>query len=137
MAGAVQSGDLLMSSNPLFTAVPRYAAAALSVANPNLDGTGTMGVGDFTSGANGSRVERVVIKALASTTAGMVRLFMTKGAEIKCLTEIPVTAVAKSASVAAFEQIIELNLVIPTGYTVKASTEKGEAMIAHIFGGDF
>lgn len=137
MAGAVQSGDLLMSSNPQFTAVPRYAAISLSVANPNLDGTGTMGVGGFISGANGSRLEHAVIKAKVATTAGMVRLFISSGAETTLLTEIPVAGVNKGPAVAAFEEIVELNLVIPTGYTVKASTEKGEAINAHLFGGDF
>ena len=128
-----------MADMPKFTVVPRLAVIQLSAANPNLDGTGTLGAAVFAAGANGSRLDKAVIKAAVTTTAGMVRLFMSNGATTTPLTEIPVTATTKSASVAAFEAVVDFlgGLVIPSGYTVKASTEKAEAIVVNLFGGDF
>lgn len=128
-----------MSDFPKFTAVPRFVAIQLSVANPNLDGTGTMGALGFVAAASGSRIDKAVVKATVSTTAGMVRLFMVNGATTTLLTEIPITATTKSASAAAFETVVDFlgGLSIPSGYTVKASTEKGEAINVNLFGGDF
>lgn len=128
-----------MATTPQFTQVPRFVAIQLSVANPNLDGTGTMGAQGLAAAANGSRLDKAVIKATVSTTAGMVRLFMVNGATTTLLTEVPIAATTKSASAAAFETVVDFlgGLSIPSGYTVKASTEKGEAINVNLFGGDF
>jgi hypothetical protein len=69
----------------------------------------------------------------------MVRLFIVNGATKTLLTEIPVTATTKSASVPAFETVVDFldGLPIPTGYSVVGATEKGEAINVTLFGGDF
>ena len=128
-----------MASTPQFTSVPRFVVIQLIAANPNLDGTGAMGAQGLVAGANGSRLDKAVVKATVSTTAGMVRLFMVNGATTTLLTEIPIAATNKSASAAAFETVVDFlgGLSIPSGYTVKASTEKGEAINVNLFGGDF
>jgi hypothetical protein len=128
-----------MSEKPQFASLPRFAAIQLIAANPNLDGLGVMGAVTFAAGANGSRVDKCVVKATVTTTAGMVRLFISSATATTLLTEIPITAVTKSASVPAFETVVDFlgGLVIPTGCTVKASTEKAEAINVSLFGGDF
>lgn len=128
-----------MASTPQFTQVPRFVVIQLSAANSNLDGTGAMGAQGFAAGANGSRLDKAVIKATVTTTAGMVRLFMVNGATTTLLSEIPIAATNKSASAAAFEVVVDFlgGLSIPSGFTVKASTEKGEAINVNLFGGDF
>jgi hypothetical protein len=128
-----------MSEKPQFASLPRFAAIQLNSANPNLDGLGVMGAVTFAAGVNGSRVDKCVVKATVSTTAGMVRLFVSSATATTLLTEIPITAVTKSASVPAFETVVDFlgGLVIPTGCTVKASTEKAEAINVSLFGGDF
>lgn len=128
-----------MATTPQFTQTPRVAAISLSTANANLDGTGTLGATAFAAGASGSRLDKAVVKALATTTAGMVRLFLVNGATITLLTEIPVQAIARSGSVAAFETVVDFlgGLPIPSGYSIKAATEKGEPFVVTLFGGDY
>lgn len=125
-----------MASNPQFTKTPLYAAALISAANTNRDGTGTV-VSVLGPGANGGRIDRVVVKALGNTTAGMVRLFIHDGANTRPLTEIEVVAVTASASKAAFEAVVDLDLVLPTGHTLRASTHNAENFMVSVFGGDF
>lgn len=128
-----------MANTPQYTAIPRLVVVQLGAANPALDGTGSFGAETFVAGANGSRLDKAVVKALVSTTAGMVRIFTSTGAAKRLLTEIPVQAVAKSASVASFEVIVDFlgGLPIPAGCTLYASTEKGEAIVVSMFGGDY
>jgi hypothetical protein len=94
-----------MSSTANFAATPRSEVATISTANTNRDGTGTI-TSVFTAGANGSRVERIEIKANATTTAGMVRLFRKKGAGAwKLWREYAITAVTPSASAVTFSAL--------------------------------
>lgn len=127
-----------MSTTPQFTAITNVGIGAISAANAARDGTGTI-VTIFTAGANGSRIDKAIIKATVTTTAGMVRLFIHDGAASSLLTEIPVTATTVAASTPAFETVIDFlgGLVLPTGYSLRASTEKAEAFNVLAFGGDF
>lgn len=128
-----------MATSPQYTAVPRLVVVQLGNANPALDGSGAFGAETFIAGANGSRLDKAVVKAVVSTTAGMVRIFTSTGGAKRLLTEIPVQAVTKSPSVAAFEVIVDFlgGLPIPAGCTLHASTEKGEAIVMSLFGGDY
>jgi hypothetical protein len=110
--------------------------AQVSAANVNRDGTGDL-VTVFTAGANGSRVESVQVKAIGATTPGMVRLFVCDETAARLLTEIPVTQNAVSGSVASFEDGRQLELVIPSGFKLKASTHNAEAFNVLAFGGNF
>jgi hypothetical protein len=125
---------------PIFTLIPNIGQATISTANANRDGTGTIGT-VLTAGADGTRVTRISIKARVTTTAGMVRLFIYTGAAYHLWREILVTAITPSATVASFEYTIELTgdraLVLPTGYSLRASTEKAEAIDVVIEGGNF
>lgn len=126
-----------MSNNVAFAATPKLSIAQISVLNAGRDGTGTV-VDAFTAGASGSRVERSRIQAIATTTAGMVRLYAYDGANTRLVAEIPVSAIVPSATVQAFSTIWEWNgLVLPTGYKIRASTEKGETFNIVTEGGDF
>lgn len=125
---------------PIFTLTPNIGQATISTANANLDGTGTIGT-IFTAGANGTRVSRITIKARVTTTAGMIRIFIYTGAAYHLWREVLVTAITKSASVASFEGALEFlgdrALVLPTGYSIRVSTEKAEAFDIVIEGGDY
>ncbi|MGZ4954439.1 MAG: hypothetical protein ACXV8Q_04940 [Methylobacter sp.] len=127
-----------MSSTPQFTATPNVGIAALSAANTGRDGTGTI-VTVLTAGANGSRVDKAVIKATGVTTDGMVRLFIHNVTAASLFTEVPVTATAASSSTPAFESVIDFlgGLVLPTGYSLRAATEKAETFNVVAFGGNF
>jgi hypothetical protein len=110
----------------------------VTAANANRDGTGTL-VDIVTAGQMGTLIELIHVHAIVTTTAGMVRLFLYDGVNNRLYAEIPVAAVTPSASVAAFEAeyIPTKPLVLPTGWKLKAATEKAEAMNVVATGGDY
>lgn len=127
-----------MSSSANFAATPHSDVAAISAANTNRDGTGTI-VSAFTSGASGSRVERIEIKAVGTTTAGMVRSFKKDGAGAWLLwREYVVAAITPSASVATFRTLDdEIGEVLEPGFQIGFSTHNAEGFNCHVSGGDF
>ena len=68
-------------------------------------------------------------------------MFIDDGSNIRLWKEILVTAITKSATVAAFIDIIELfeeeALILPATYELQAATEKAEAFNIIAEGGDF
>lgn len=128
---------------PIFTLTPFVASAQVSAANTNRDGTGT--VVTVTAGTtNGRRIDRINIKATVTTTAGMVRLYVDDGTNVRLWKEIPVSALTVSASAAGFETTISPSdpyaplLVLPSStYILKASTHNAEAMNVLATGGDY
>ena len=127
-----------MAITAQFVATPKVGLATINTANTNLTGSGTIGT-VFSAGANGSRIERCVVKATGTTTAGMVRLFIHNGTAATLLTEIPVAAVTPSGTLPAFETtlVFDGGLVIPTGYSLRASTHNSESFQLTALGGDF
>lgn len=128
-----------MATDPQFTVTPNVGQAALTAANPNRDGTGALVLG-FTAGANGGRIDKIVVKATVSTTAGMVRAFLKNGAGVAMLvTEVPIDLVTVSATVPGFEVVTDLlgGLPVPAGWTLQLSTHNAEAINVTTFGGDF
>lgn len=121
-----------MVTQPQFAAVPLLDIAQISAANANRDGTGTTVL--VASGtAAGKRIERVLIKGAGpSSTAGMVRFYLSldSGATKRLIAEVPVGAVSPSANVATFSAYCpELaGLKLPAVATqLLASTHYGEA----------
>lgn len=106
------------------------AMATVSVANPNLDSTGTLAT-VLTGAANGTTIQSIVIKATGNTTDGMVRLFIfnpTTGFT-RLFMEIPVPAITKSATDHSFSHRIDFGgkgFALKSGFTLRASTEKAE-----------
>lgn len=126
-----------MALAPQFAAAPRIGDGLVSAANPNRDGTGTM-VTLLSAGANGTRADYVQIKALGSTGSGMVRLFLHNGTTARLITEVEIPVVVASGVQKTFEQLVELagGIVMPTGYSIRASTELAEQFNVIVFGGD-
>ena len=132
-----------MATQAQYAATPKCGVGQVSVANTNRDGTGTIAT-IFTAGANGSRIDAIDLKAVGTTTAGMLRLFIHDGVNARLLTELPVTAVTPSATLPSWEAQMNVNtmtqvlpLVLPTGYSLRASTEKAETFNIIALGGDF
>lgn len=63
-----------MSTQPAYAATPVSPVVNFSTANTNRDGTGTIAT-LVTARAPGTRIERIMLKAAATTTAGMIRIF--------------------------------------------------------------
>ena len=128
-----------MSTAAQYASTVRAAAAQVTTANPNRDGTTGTYVNVFTAGASGSRIDDIYMTATVTTTAGMIRLFISDGTNTRLLSETPVTAITVSATTAAWTAVfLSQGLVIPSGYILKASTEKSEAININVTrAGDF
>ena len=125
-----------MASAPVYAATPRCSAVTISTAATN-NRTGTSAATVFTAGSSGSRIEEVRLKAQGTTTAGTVRLYVHNGTSFFILTEQAYTANTASASNASVEYTIQFsNLILPSGYTLRANIESGTWDIV-AFGGDF
>lgn len=121
-----------MAAAPAYAATPRSIdIAQVSAANTNRDGTGTI-VTVCAGVAAGTRVSSVTAHATVSTTAGMVRLYLSTdtGSTWRLYREIPVTAVTVSASAAAWEARLEFTDLVLTGTSdlLGASTHNAEAI---------
>lgn len=126
----------------VFVASPLSWLGHLSAANTARDGTGTL-VTIATGGTNGSRIDRINVRASVTTTAGMVRFFIDTGSAIRLIHEIPVTAITPSGTVEAWsaEWVRDDNqplVLLPSGWMLKASTHNAEAIeILACGGGDY
>ncbi len=98
----------------------------ISVANSNLDGTGTLSAAIITGGTNGTLIKTIKIKAQGNTTQGMVRLFIQGVASAYLAAEIEISAVTRSAEDSAFEITIPVDFALDTDLMLKASTENAE-----------
>lgn len=130
-----------MAESPIFVATPRLAVAQVSAANTNRDGTGTI-VDVITGAATGTRITRITVTAIVTTTAGMVRLYIYDGSNTRLWKEVAVSAITVGASTPGFTSTIELleerALILPSAsYKIQASTHNAEAMNIVAEGGDF
>lgn len=132
-----------MANSPQYAATPRCAIGQVSTANTARDGTGTLAT-IFTAGASGSRIDAINLKAVGTSTAGMIRLFIHDGTNARLLTELPVVAVTPSATLPAWEAQLNTNsmsqvlpIILPTGYSLRASTHNAETTNVICVGGDF
>ena len=132
-----------MSTSAQYASTPKCGVGQVSVANTDRDGTGTI-VTVFSAGANGSRIDAIDLKAVGTTTAGMIRLFIHDGANARLLTEVPVIAITPSGTLPSWEAQLNTNtmtqvlpLVLPTGYSLRAATNNAETFNLLAFGGNF
>lgn len=134
-----------MAASPEYTSKPINAAVAISTANTNRDGTGTLGTAyTFNADGRGGRIDAVTIQAIAATTAGMVRMFIndilrrewlvaavaSPGAATKCFT-------VQTADGADANGRVAMGIVCEPGDTVKFSTHNAEAFNCAVEGGEF
>lgn len=132
-----------MSAAQNYAGTPRLGTGKLSAANALRDGTGAV-VNVFTAGASGSRIEAITIQATATTTPGMIRLFVFDGTNTNLLGEVGVSGLTPSGTQPAFAvQLTTANLsnllplILPTGHSLRAATNNAEAFNVIATGGDF
>lgn len=116
-----------MAAETQYTA--NTGVASISVANSNLDGTGTLVdilTASTATGMVGCIIKSVTIKAQGNTTQGMIRLFVSGGGTTELIAEIEVPAVTKSATDPSFEVYMETNYALKSGYILKAATQNAE-----------
>ena len=130
---------MAVKATPVFTQSPVCGIAQISSANTNRDGTGSLGT-VYTAGANGGRIELIRVKATVTTTAGMVRIYVsTNGGTNKYLwAEISIGANTVSASNPGAEGEFSPTkpLMLPASAIVYASTHNAETFNVFAHGGD-
>ena len=145
-----------MATSAQYTKNARQASVAISTANTNRDGTGTMTIvwtaPAFVDATNpgGSRIERIVVQATGTTTAGMVRLFVSSDATANTASntflyeEISVTAATPSTTVQAYSVALQavtyqtlFPIMIGPGCTLRVSTANAESFVVTAMGGDY
>lgn len=125
---------------PIFPLAPAIAVANISSAITTRTVSGVTGLTSVKAGgANGTRVDQVRIQATSTTTAGVVRLWIFSGSgNAQLMWEELVTAVTPSATVPAFtSSVVFSDFLLPSGWTLYASTEKAEAFNVILHGGDY
>lgn len=119
-----------MAANPAYATTPRLGVGQISAANTNRDGTGTI-VSVLTGVAAGTKVFEVVAQATVTTTAGMVRLYVSldAGSTWRLFDEIAIPAVTVGANTPAVRAArLYTNLVLrDASCQLGASTHNGEA----------
>jgi hypothetical protein len=126
------------NNEPIFCLTPVIGVAQLSSANTARDGTGDI-VAVLTGGENGTRITRITIQATQTTSAGMIRLFLTIGAVTALYDEIAVTAITGSNTLAEFTATMEYAedraLILPDGVVLSAATSIAQTFNVFAEGG--
>ena len=127
-----------MATAPQFAATVRNALGTLATADTARSGTPTNPVTIFTAGSSGSRIDEIDIIATGTTTANVIRLWIYNGTTYYLFQEILVTAITPSVTQAVFSSISTFNnFMLPTGYSLRATTNNTEGYNVIAFGGDF
>jgi hypothetical protein len=126
-----------MSTTPQFASTVKTGVVSIGTADTSR--TAPTNVGTlFSAGSNGSRVDEIDIVATGTTTSGVVRIFVYNGSTYYLLREVLVSAITPSTTVAVFSStLVFSNLVIPTSYSIRVTTNNAETFHVTAFGGDF
>lgn len=85
----------------------RLASATVSTANTATNGTGT--IVDLVSGStNGTRIDHIVVEAVGSTTAGMIRFFTYNGGVWRLIKEIAVPLTTAAATTLKWTAVLNM-----------------------------
>lgn len=133
-----------MSTTAQYSATPVFGAALLTTADTSLTAPTTVGT-VLTAGASGTRIDFIEVMGVATTVAGIVNLFIYDGTTYTLWQQIPVVAVTTSTTAISFSSVTATNnapnvmpMIIPTGYSLRATTtiaQTGVKVIA--YGGNF
>lgn len=129
---------MAVTATPIFAQALNAGIAAISTANTNRDGSGTIGT-VLTAGTNGTEIDNVVIEATGTTTAGVVRLFKHNGTTAYLWREVLVGAITPSTTISAFRRRIDCSkpenaCYLPSGWSLRASTHNAETFNVHAEG---
>lgn len=130
-----------MAMSAAFFATPHNSYTLISGANPNRDGVTGVYADALVAASTGTKIERVIVSAIATTTAGFVRLWVFKSTQCFLLREVPVTAVVPSGTVAAFRAEVDFTspsqiLVLASGDHFQVTTHNAESFHITVIGAD-
>lgn len=130
------------NTTPVFVDTPHIGLAFINTANVNRDGTGSLG--DVITGTtDGTRVDRIVIKAGGTTTNGMVRVYLYNGVNTMLWDEVFVPAITPSNAIVTFKSVITSPdmmsplVVLASGQKIQVSTVMAETFYVTAHGADY
>lgn len=129
-----------MATNPTYAANPRAVDwVQVTTANTNRDGSGSPSALCQGSAA-GLKITSIQVQATGTTTAGMVRIFLStdSGSTWRLFDEFPVGAVTPSASLPAYRASKNYTDLVLFGTAVRlaATTHNTETFNVFAFGAD-
>lgn len=128
-----------MATNPIFTSTARADFVNVAAANTARDGTGTITT-LVTGVAAGTKVFEIDAQATVTTTAGMIRIFISSdsGTTWRLFDEITIAAATPSASVKATRNLTTYNnLILPsTSHKLGVTTHNAESINVIALSGD-
>lgn len=128
-----------MATDPQFSATPVIGTALLGAAETSLTSPTTTST-VRTAGANGTKIEEIVVQATATTVAGLVYVFLYDGTNYRLHDTFTVTVVTASTSVAPFRlSKTYVNLTLPATYSIRMSQSiagNANILVALALGGD-
>lgn len=130
---------------PIFTLQPKIQWNAANILNANTakDGTGAVDT-VFTAGANGSYLQRLIIRPRGTNVATVMRVFVNDGAGTAAANNaliaevsLPATTLSESAAIIGAE--LPLNFPIPPGdkINVTLGTAVAAGFTVAVIGGDY
>lgn len=125
-----------MAEETQYTA--KTGMVTMSLANTNLDGTGSNIYTVISGGTNGTLIKTLTIKSQGTTSQGMIRLFINTQliAEIE-VPPIPIPSPGSGTMVATFETHLDLDLNLASGDDLKATTQNANTFNVIAFGLDW
>lgn len=138
--------------NPIFPKVGNVSWAKLNLANPAVDGTGSMSTvftagtvsTVFTAGAEGSRVDKISFQPLGTNDKTVVRVFINKGDNSTALNntlylEQTINATIASTDAALPKIEVPIDLILPAGYKLICTlgTAVASGIQVTVEGGDY
>lgn len=127
------------NTDQIFPRTSALKQTQISTGNTNRDGTGTLGT-LVTGGADGTRIDRIRMVAAGTTTAGVIRIFLDDGSNVRLIHEQLVTAITPGTTqqVWSGEWSPAEPIVLPdANWIVKVSTHNAETFNVFSFGGHY
>lgn len=133
-----------MATSAQYAATPRVGSANLTTQDTSLTAPTTVST-ILTAGASGTRIDYIDVQGVATTVAGLINLFIFDGTNYILFAQVPVIAVTSSTTAPAFAATLSSNvnsnlmpLIIPTGYSLRATTSVAQTGVrVTAMGGDF
>lgn len=133
-----------MATSAQYASTPVFGSANLTTADTSLTAPTTVGT-VLTAGSSGTRIDYIDIQGVATTSAGLINLFVYDGSTYILWQQVPVIAVTSSTTAPAFSAVLSSNgnanvmpLTLPTGYSLRATTSVSQTGIrVTAYGGNF
>ncbi len=133
-----------MATSAQYASTPVFGSATLTTADTSLTAPTTVGT-VLTAGASGTRIDYIDVQGVATTSAGLINLFVYDGANYILWQQVPVQAVTSSTTVPAFALALSSNgngnimpLTLPTGHSLRATTSVAQTGVrVTAYGGNF